>query len=162
VPRGCELPPFAPHGVYRTADDHWVAVAVQSDDEWTQLLAGLADPPSLMRPGWERANGRFAARSGVDDALSELIGERDRDDVLRALTAVGTRCTEVLDGAALVADAHLQSRGFFPRVVHPDPELREARVVGVAWRFAGEGPIALGPPPALASTPADTFEGATP
>jgi crotonobetainyl-CoA:carnitine CoA-transferase CaiB-like acyl-CoA transferase len=52
----------------------------------------------------------------------------------------------------VVTDERLAARGFFPEITHPDPDLGTARLVGLPWRFAGEGPVPLAPPPALGST----------
>ena len=38
---------------------------------------------------------------------------------------------------------------FFPEIDHPDPDLGRARLVGLPWRFADQGPLPLAPPPAL-------------
>jgi crotonobetainyl-CoA:carnitine CoA-transferase CaiB-like acyl-CoA transferase len=87
--------------------------------------------------------------------VQELIGLRPIHEVMDALTAVCARVAPVLNGADLVQDAHLDERGFFPRIDHPDPGLTEARIVGLGWRFVGSGPIPLRPPPALGSTTLD-------
>jgi crotonobetainyl-CoA:carnitine CoA-transferase CaiB-like acyl-CoA transferase len=154
-PRGCELAPFAPHGVYRTADDRWVAVSVQSDDERHRVVSAVGDPPSLAGARWARADARFEDRAQLDLALGPVIAHRTLEDVVSAFSAAGVRCAAVLDGRGLVADAHLVARGFFAAIDHPDPELTDARIVGLGWRFVGEGPVALRPPPALGSTTLD-------
>jgi crotonobetainyl-CoA:carnitine CoA-transferase CaiB-like acyl-CoA transferase len=153
LPRGCDLAPFAPHGVYRTADERWLALSVQSDDEWRRVLKSFGAPTSLLIDGWAAADARYAARHEIDDALQRLIGMRPLDEVVDALTADDVRAAPVLDGAQLVEDEHLEERGFFPRIEHPD--LDDARIVGLGWRFAGDGPIPLRPPPVLGSTALD-------
>ncbi|MBM3658061.1 MAG: carnitine dehydratase [Actinobacteria bacterium] len=156
LPVGCELAPFAPHGVYRTADDRWLALSVQSDDEWHRVGAALQQP-DLARSEWSCAAARLDDRAGLDEILGGIVGTRLLPDLLDALVPAGVRGAEVLDGAALVADAHLRARGFFPRIDHPDPDLDDARLVGLGWRFVGEGPLPMGPPPGLgaATFPAD-------
>ena len=52
-------------------------------------------------------------------------------------------------------DAHLGARGFFPRVDHPDPDIDDARIVGMPWRMAGEGALVQSPPPRLGDANAD-------
>lgn len=148
LPAGCELAPFAPHDVYRTADDRWLALSVQSDDEWCRVVGSL-DVPDLAPPRWSSAAARFDDRAALDEILGRVVGTRLLAELLATLVPAGVRCAEVLDGAALVADAHLRARGFFPRVDHPDPDLDDARLVGLGWRFVGEGPLPLRPPPGL-------------
>lgn len=152
VPFGCELAPRAPHGVYRAADGRWLALSVQSDDEWGRLVAAL----ELSVPArWESARVRWAERADLDDVVARTVADRDPDELRSVLRAASIRAAEVLDGATLVVDPHLRARGFFPAIEHPDAALPDARVVGLGWRFAGEGPIPLAPPPALGSAPLD-------
>jgi crotonobetainyl-CoA:carnitine CoA-transferase CaiB-like acyl-CoA transferase len=151
LPVGCELAPFAPHGVYRTADDRWLAVSVQSDDEWRRLVDSLNEP-DLALPRWSSSAARFDDRGALDGILDRVAGTRRLEELLAGLVPAGIRCAEVLDGAALVADAHLRARGFFPRIDHPASDLEDARLVGLGWRFVGEGPVPMRPPPGLGTT----------
>lgn len=157
-PLGNDLSPYAPHGVYRSADGRWVAVAVQRDDEWAALVEALGAPAALATAGWTQAEHRLAARATIDAALDEVLGAREAADAVRDLVAGGVRAAVVVGGPELVADPHLATRGFFPEVDHP--ELGVARIVGLPWRFTGEGPIPLVGAPALGSTSlADALEG---
>lgn len=120
--------------VYRSADARWVAVEVRGDDS-----------PALDQ-------GHIAAQvaaASAEDAAAELV-------------AAGIEAAVVRSAAELIDDAHLHIRGFFPEITHPDPDMRGAKLVGLPWRFTGEGPLPLKPPPALGSTPASAlFERTT-
>lgn len=110
--------------VHRSTDDHWVAVE----------LAGTqceADSTEFVRA---------------------LIATNRADDAALKLQGAGISAAVVRRGGELVNDGHLNERGFFPEIAHPDPDLRTARLVGLPWRFAGEGPLPLSPPPALGSS----------
>jgi crotonobetainyl-CoA:carnitine CoA-transferase CaiB-like acyl-CoA transferase len=149
-PLGNDLAPYAPHGAYTCAAGRWVAVAVQDDDEWAALVGALGAPDALDRPGWRRAEARFAERHLIDHVLDDLLGARSADEVVDVLTTAGVRASVVARGRDLVGDGHLARRGFFPEVEHPD--LGVVRIVGLPWRFAGGGPIPLVGAPALGST----------
>jgi crotonobetainyl-CoA:carnitine CoA-transferase CaiB-like acyl-CoA transferase len=151
-PAGNDLPPYAPHGVYRTADDRWIALAVHDDDEWSALVAALG-APGLARKDWRRAGPRFLARHHIDDELDRICAHIDAAELVDRLTVACVRAAVVARGADLVTDEHLAARGSFPQVTHPDPDLGTARIVGLPWRFAGRGPLPLAGPPALGSTP---------
>jgi crotonobetainyl-CoA:carnitine CoA-transferase CaiB-like acyl-CoA transferase len=146
---GLDLRPFAPHGVYPTRDGRWLAIAVQSDAEWQALVATLGRPAALCEPDWHAETARWEAREAIDARLEPLIRSHDADALFHTLQEARVRACPVWSGADLIQDPHLVSRGFFPEIEHPDPELGRMRIVGLGWRFAGEGPIPLRPPPRL-------------
>lgn len=108
--------------IYRAADQRWVAVEFPQNEH---LQA-----------------------SDVTDLLAAATAQEAAD----RLNALGARAAVVQGAEDLIADPHLAARGFFPEIAHPDPEIEAARLVGLPWRFAGEGPVPLAPPPALGST----------
>lgn len=111
-------------GLYRSSDDRTVTVEI------------VGDEPEVYDDGH----------------IARMVAAGPADVVAAQLTRAGVRAAVVRSGAELTADAHLAARGFFPEIAHPDPELGRARLVGLPWRFTGEGPIPLAPPPALGST----------
>ena len=90
--------------------------------------------------------------------LSALAAVDSADDVAARMIEAGQQAAVVRRADELVTDAHLARRGFFPEIDHPDPDIGVARLVGLPWRFTGEGPVRLAPPPALGS--ANTATGA--
>jgi crotonobetainyl-CoA:carnitine CoA-transferase CaiB-like acyl-CoA transferase len=77
--------------------------------------------------------------------LVRLSSSADGEALASRLVAAGVEAAVVLNADDLVADQHLLERRFFTEVEHPDWGRR--RLIGLPWRFAGEGPIALRPPP---------------
>ena len=112
--------------VHRATDDRWVAVE----------LRGEQCAPERV------------------EFVAALITTNRADDAAFKLQGAGIEAAVVRRADELVADAHLAARGFFPDIDHPDPDLSTARLVGLPWRFTGEGPIPLAPPPALGSSTA--------
>jgi crotonobetainyl-CoA:carnitine CoA-transferase CaiB-like acyl-CoA transferase len=149
LPAGCDRFPYAPHGIHPTADDRWLAIAVQSDAEWDALVEALGRPASLGDPAWSKASERWAARRTIEAALDDITCGLEGGALFHRLQAAGVRACPVWTGVELIHDPHLAARGFFPEIDHPDPDLRDARLVGLAWRFVGEGAIPLRPPPRL-------------
>lgn len=122
--------PTPPHrGVYQGSDGRWVAVELIDPQDWVRLAAMTRDVRQLP----------------------ELVAASPAEDVAARFTAAGLRAAVVQRAEDLVADPHLAARGFFPEIAHPDPAIGTARLVGLPWRFAGRGPVRLGPPPALGS-----------
>lgn len=120
--------PHVQRWVRRSTDDRWVAVELHGDQ---------CDP--------ERS-----------DVVAKLIDTNRADDAALKLQGAGIEAAVVRRADELITDAHLTARDFFPEIVHPDPDLGTGRLVGLPWRFKGEGPIPLSPPPALGSANSDS------
>jgi crotonobetainyl-CoA:carnitine CoA-transferase CaiB-like acyl-CoA transferase len=138
---------MAPHGVFPCrGDDRWVALAVESDEQW-HALAGAVGRPGLA--------GRFptlAARQRHEDEIDGILGawtaDRDRDEVAATLQAAGVAAAPVEDGRDLVdGDGHLRARGFYVELDHPvaGPALHE----GIAVRLTDTPGAVRRPAPRL-------------
>jgi crotonobetainyl-CoA:carnitine CoA-transferase CaiB-like acyl-CoA transferase len=149
LPAGSDRFPYAPHGFHPTADERWIGISVQSDVEWRALVDGLGRPRTLSEPDWATASRRWDARRSIESALDEITRRADADELFHRLQHSGVRACPAWTGADLIHDPHLEAREFFPRIGHPDPDLTDARLVGLAWRFVGEPAIRLRPPPRL-------------
>jgi crotonobetainyl-CoA:carnitine CoA-transferase CaiB-like acyl-CoA transferase len=110
--------------VHRSTDDRWVAV---------ELVGTQCEKDSI-------------------EFVRALITTNRADDGALKLQGAGISAAVVRHADELVNDSHLNERGFFPEIAHPDANLGTAQLVGLPWRFDGEGPIPLGPPPALGSS----------
>ena len=154
VDRANELSPYAPNGVYPTADG-WVAVAVDGDEQFTGLLTVLDSPP-LRAPGFADSEDRFARRHDLDRLVAAATGVRAALELAAALRAAGVPAEVVVAAPELVADAHLTARAFFPEVEHPVWGRR--RLIGLPWRPYGTEPYPLGPPPVLSGGSDDGAE----
>lgn len=111
---------YAPHGTYRCrGEDDWIVIAARSDEEWAALCR-------VAGRGWER-DPRFATmdvrrehRSTLDAAIAEWAVPQDKLELMHALQAVGVPAGAVLNAPELVADRHLNTRGFFVELYQPD------------------------------------------
>jgi benzylsuccinate CoA-transferase BbsF subunit len=73
---------FVPHGIYRTAgDDRWVAIVARDRDEWAALCACIDRPDLADRADLQELEGRRAAESEIDDAISAWTSTRDEWEV---------------------------------------------------------------------------------
>ena len=126
----------APHSVYRCwGVDRWLAIEVHSDDEFARLAATMDRPELAEHPRFAAA----AARKQNEDEIDRLIGawtrERDRDWLARELCAAGVAAAPSRDARDLYADSHLQARGSFTTVAHPD--LGDLELVAPPFRIEG-------------------------
>jgi len=129
----------APHGIYRCAgEDHWVAIAVQSDAQWQGLRRVLGDP------GWARATelasaqGRVRRQRELDAQLEAWTAERDKLEVWRRCLEHGVPAGPVYKPLELIEDPQLRARDFYERIAHP--AVGEWWIHGWSWPPRAAGP----------------------
>jgi crotonobetainyl-CoA:carnitine CoA-transferase CaiB-like acyl-CoA transferase len=138
----------APHDVYACdGGDDWIAIAVETDDEWHRLVAALGSPAVLRSERFARAGDRTAYVDELDAALGGVLVSRSRDEAFSDLREAGVACAPVWGARELVALDHLRERGILQSVTHP--VWGERWLAGVPWRVVGEGPLPIGVPPLL-------------
>jgi crotonobetainyl-CoA:carnitine CoA-transferase CaiB-like acyl-CoA transferase len=122
---------FAPGmGLFRTADDRWVALASVEDKFWAGLCAALGAPELAAAP-YDEHVARMRARAALRDALTARIAERTLDELTAALRAHDVPLDAVRDADAVLADEHLRARGIFRAVdggLHVDFPVRQGAV----------------------------------
>ncbi|MFN0088983.1 MAG: CaiB/BaiF CoA transferase family protein [Acidimicrobiales bacterium] len=136
VHEGNRDPVHAPQGCYRAAGvDQWLVVTVRSDAEWTALCGVIGRPEAA---GLDRAQ-RRARHDELDEAIEDWTRHQDPQAAMEALQGLGVPAGRVLDMAAVLADPHLNARGFWvdlpqPRMRRPFPQPASA------WRFVEANP----------------------
>jgi crotonobetainyl-CoA:carnitine CoA-transferase CaiB-like acyl-CoA transferase len=111
---------WAPHGAYRCAgDDDWIAISVQSDDQWRALAAEIGSPPWANDSRFATAGGRKAAEDELDQALSAFTITQDRYALMERLQARGIAAGVVQKASdRFDRDQQLQARGYFTDLPH--------------------------------------------
>ncbi|HTZ36440.1 MAG TPA: CoA transferase, partial [Stellaceae bacterium] len=137
-PRGNRSASHAPHGAWRCAgEDEWIGLAVTSEAEWRRLCEVVAALEPLV--GWtlKQRQGRSA---GIDGILAGWASRRGSLAAEAELRRAGVPAAALRSAADLVADPHLQARGFWDP--HPNGVLP-----ALPWRT--DFGRATGPAPAL-------------
>jgi len=117
--RGNRSERAAPHGVYPCrGDDRWIAIAVESDDDWCALVAALGAPPWARDAALDTVAGRLAAESEIDARLSAFTCEQDAFALAERLQAAGVPAGPVQSFADLLEDPQLAHRGHFVPLRH--------------------------------------------
>jgi len=121
-------PPMAPHGVYRCAapaddpvpDDHWVAIAVEDDDQWQALARATGHPEWTDDARFRAHDARLSHRNQLDPLIEMWTRERTPLDAMRVLQVAGVPAGRVQRSRELFDDdPQLTHRGLFPSVEHP-------------------------------------------
>jgi crotonobetainyl-CoA:carnitine CoA-transferase CaiB-like acyl-CoA transferase len=112
-------PHAAPHGVYRTNGDTWVAIAVMDDDQWARLTSVIGHAEWRHDPSLATSDGRVAARERLDGGMAEWCATRSTDEVVEALWPIGVPAAPLVPPHEVVSLPQTESRGFFETVTHP-------------------------------------------
>ena len=147
--RGNRRPDMAPHGVYRCAgEDRWVAIAVDSDERWREMCGAMQMPQLARNPRFETLAARLRNQDELDAAVERWTRTMTRYEAASALQERGIAAGPVLDcGADAYDDPHLQERGYFQAVEHPDAGTH--LMSGPIWRMANRSEIRHDPAPGL-------------
>jgi crotonobetainyl-CoA:carnitine CoA-transferase CaiB-like acyl-CoA transferase len=110
----------APQNVYRVAGaDRWIAIAVQTDDQWSALRSALGDPDWSRTARYDTVTGRREGLDTIDRELAALFVDADRDDLVRRLWDTGVPVAPVVNPRVVVENEQHAARGFYEAVVHP-------------------------------------------
>ncbi len=119
-PQGNAHPSMVPHGVYACrGSEEWVAITVRDDADWAALRSVLG-ATGWAAPHLDSLAGRLAAREALDTRLAASTRQFRAEDLVMRLQKAGVPCGRVHSTRQLAADPHLQARGTFETVDHPD------------------------------------------
>ena len=133
--RGNRHPYMAPHGIYRCrGEDEWLALAVSSDAEWRALCGVIGKPGLAGDPRYADALGRHERQDELDAVLTDWARDKDSNDAMSALQAVGVSATPVESSEMIFDDPHYQERGLMELVDHPStgPQF----MPGISWKMS--------------------------
>ena len=112
---------MAPHGVYPClGEDMWVAVSAGTDDEWLGLCLAIGQPELADDPRFKDTGSRRANHGVLDEIISSWTRGSDHYRVMHLLQAEGVPAGAVLKGSETIVDPHLEARGFWDTVNHPE------------------------------------------
>jgi crotonobetainyl-CoA:carnitine CoA-transferase CaiB-like acyl-CoA transferase len=129
---GNRSPTAAPQGLYPCAGsepgrEQWLALSVETDEQWRGLVRALGDPPWTADPSLASFRGRFAAHDEIDERLRAWAAARDRDAAIAVLHAAGVPAAAVADPRRASESPQHRARGFFEEIDravigrHPTP-----------------------------------------
>jgi crotonobetainyl-CoA:carnitine CoA-transferase CaiB-like acyl-CoA transferase len=136
---------MAPHGVYQcSGDDMWVAISVGSQEEWQGLCQAIGQPKLATDARFTDSELRLANQDELDQVVSAWAESQDHYEVMHLLQSRGVPAAPVVKGSEAINDTHLEARGFWDVVDHP--EAGTYKQVTTPWLLSKS--------PRLPSTPA--------
>jgi crotonobetainyl-CoA:carnitine CoA-transferase CaiB-like acyl-CoA transferase len=112
---------MAPHGVYQcSGEDMWVAISVSSEDEWIALCLAIGQPELTSDRRFGSMEARLNNQEALDAIISSWTETQDHYQVMHLLQSQGIAAASVVKGSEVIEDPHLESRGFWDVVEHPE------------------------------------------
>ena len=145
--------PFAawvPHGAFRCRGaDEWIAIAVQNDEQWAQLVEEMGSPQWACDSRFARAAGRKTHEDELEGRLTEFTKDQDRYDLMLRLQRRQIPAGPVQNAADRCdRDPQLKHRSYF--VSLPQSEIGTWPIENFPARFHNT-PLNVGGPPERAA-----------
>lgn len=124
----------APRNLYRTKDDHWLAISTSANSIAERVMRLVGHPEVIDEP-WFATGGERAKHADLLDAyVGDWIGARSRDEVTEEFAAAGAAIAPVYKSSDLLADPQVNSIGITATV--EDEVLGPMRMQNVMWRMS--------------------------
>ena len=118
---GNRHPSMAPHGCYRCqGEDMWVVISIPSDDAWQKFCQVVGQPSWAEDERFSDVLGRCQHQDELDKLTEAWTVEHDHYQVMRILQQADIPAGAVLDAKELVEEPHLNERGLYEMVTHPE------------------------------------------
>ncbi len=111
--------PYAcPQGVYACSDGQQIALSVETDQHWEQLLAAVPELELHRVPDSAALADRFAVRHTFDELLSRWCADLAASDVVERLISFGVPAAELEMSRGGDRNPQVNARGFYEAVEH--------------------------------------------
>jgi crotonobetainyl-CoA:carnitine CoA-transferase CaiB-like acyl-CoA transferase len=152
---GSRSPTHAPRNVYRTRDDHWVALSAGMEGTLARLFDGIGQPDALRDPRFATHEARLANIDALDDLIQAHVGQLSLDEALLFFAERDITAGPVCDVADLMQHPYIVDRGLL--VQQPTPDGRSVPVHAPPYRIDGRRPPIRRPAPTLGQDNAHWF-----
>jgi len=116
-PQGNRNRNYAPHGIYRCADEGgWIAVAAATEEQWRALTVALGVTHLANDPLFSNVASRKANEDALDEELTLTLSALPVEDAVSRLRAAGVYAAPVNSAPAVLGDSQISDRGYFVAV----------------------------------------------
>lgn len=123
----------APRNVYRTSDDHWIALSASTPNIARRVMHIIGHPEIADEAWYASHTGRVAHADELDALIAEWIGARTRREVLDAFAEGHGAVAPVYSIEDIVEDPHYAARGTIT-TVH-DAEMGDVKMQNLIVRL---------------------------
>jgi crotonobetainyl-CoA:carnitine CoA-transferase CaiB-like acyl-CoA transferase len=125
-------PWMAPHNCFRCAgEEEWVTIACGTEEEWQALCHAIGQSHLATDERFRTAQARKANEDALEQLLTDWTSTRHKWDITHTLQAVGVAAFPTMNSKDVAEDPHLNARGFFSRLAHPELGVRTH--TGIPW-----------------------------
>tara|TARA_B100001142_G_scaffold238793_1_gene237512 strand:+ start:7737 stop:9092 length:1356 start_codon:yes stop_codon:yes gene_type:complete len=118
---GNKSPNRAPQNCYQTiGNDQWIAISVDSDEEWQTLCSLMNKHEMSMDPKFAHLNDRIKNHEEIDAVITEWTRQKTKYDVMHLLQENGIAAGPVINSKDIHYDEHFISRNFIEKVAYPE------------------------------------------
>jgi crotonobetainyl-CoA:carnitine CoA-transferase CaiB-like acyl-CoA transferase len=135
---GSGHPSLSPYRNFKCRDGQWIFVAAANDRFWGKLVRALGLDKLAADPKFAVNQQRVKNRVELETLLEQVIGDRDREELLKILAEADVPATPVHTVDQVMNDPQTVERGIVQRVTHP--RLGEIPVVGTPLKFSRMAP----------------------
>jgi crotonobetainyl-CoA:carnitine CoA-transferase CaiB-like acyl-CoA transferase len=116
---GADTVNVVPHSHYRTADDHWIAIACTNDRMFERLAAVMARSEMARSPLYATTVARVERRVEVNAVVAGWVGALTQAEVLSLCQAGGVPCGPIYSIADIFNDPQYRAREAMVEVTDP-------------------------------------------
>ena len=129
---------MAPHNAYKCAggDLKWVTIAVENDAQWEKLIDIMGNPEWAKDPQYAYSLSRWENQEEMDRHIEAWTLNYTQYEITDMLQKQGIAAFPTLSNRGLTEDPHLNERGFFEEIEHPDPEMNNKKYDGILWKMS--------------------------
>ena len=125
---GNQHPSMAPYGVFPAAEEPGVehdlpphvALAVPDDRAWAALCEAMGEPELASDERYADVIARYRNQEELEPRIAAWTRQRTGWELMLLLQAAGVPATMVNRQTLMHGDPHLQARGFFEPIAHPE------------------------------------------
>ena len=125
----------APHALYRCkGEDTWVAIAVETEDQWRSLCSIIEDQGAETDPRFSDCYQRVRHKGELDAIITEWTSRQTPMGAAQRLQEAGIPSAPCMELPDKLQDPHSKARGIFVDIEHPilGPEV----ISGAPWRLS--------------------------
>ncbi len=155
TPLGSHNPHDAPMAAFQCKDGY-IIIATVGDEHWRRFCKAIGKPQWAEDPGYRTKRQRWEKKYVLAEEIEKITTQYTVKEVGAMMDRERVANSPILNIAEVVADPHLNARGYFVEVQHPI--IGKARIPGIPFKLS-ETPGSVDRPSPLVGEHNETIFG---